>query len=219
MACGRDAGKWMFKNDKFQVINNAIDMDKLQFSIHTRNDIRNKYEIGNDCIVFGHVGRFEYAKNHEFLIDIFYEYQKINGNSCLLLLGSGSLFEKIQNKVCKLGIQDKVKFVGVVDNACDFYQAMDVFVLPSFYEGLPFCLVEAQASGLPCLVSDKVTNESYITPNVIELSVDLPARVWAEAVKINVKREDSIQEICEMYENACYTTEATAKQLLNIYRI
>jgi len=113
--------------------------------------------------VIGHVGRFEPQKNHNFLIDVFNNYNKINKESVLLLVGEGSLKEKIETKVNKLGLKDKVIFTGSIPNVNEIYQVMDLFLLPSFHEGLPVVGIEAQYSGLPCLLSKKITKETAIS--------------------------------------------------------
>ena len=155
-ACSELAGRWLFGNRTFNkgkvtIINNAIEVDKFLFNEEVRNQMRKELNI-EDKFVIGHVGRFVEQKNHTFLIDIFYEVQKERPNSILLLVGDGPLYNMIYQKVERLGILDKVIFAGVYNDVSKFYNAMDMFVFPSLYEGLGMVLVEAQINGLPCLV-------------------------------------------------------------------
>ena len=181
-ACSIDAGIWLFDNkniDKIKVINNAIDSNKFEYSQHKRNLIRNELKL-NDTFVIGHIGRFNIQKNHNFLIDIFYKTKELNKNSKLLLIGEGELMQGIKQKVKKLNLENDVIFTGVQDNVSDYLQAMDVFVMPSFHEGLPVTLIEAQAAGLPVIASDVVTREVKIT-NLIEfVSLIKDAEYWAK---------------------------------------
>lgn len=176
-ACSKEAGDWMFSKHQFTILNNAIDASKFTFNIDKRKLMRNRLGIRNE-IVFGHVGRFNKQKNHSFLIDIFYEIQRINKNSVLILIGVGNLEEKIKNKVNKLELTNKVMFLGKRDDVNDLMQAMDVFIFPSRYEGIGIVAVEAQASGLLVIKSDKVPDQCKITPNVISLSLDESPKSW-----------------------------------------
>lgn len=169
-ACSELAGRWLFGNRTFNkgkvtIINNAIEVDKFLFNEEVRNQMRKELNI-EDKFVIGHVGRFVEQKNHTFLIDIFYEVQKERPNSILLLVGDGPLYNEIYQKVEKLGILDKVIFAGVHKHPERYYQAMDVFILPSLYEGLPVVGIEAQANTLPCLFADTITKEILINRNV-----------------------------------------------------
>jgi len=161
VACSHAAGKYLFGKD-VKVINNAIDTTKFTYNEELRNKLRKKMKLENKFVI-GHVGRFEPQKNHNFLIDVFNNYNKINKESVLLLVGEGSLKEKIETKVNKLGLKDKVIFTGSIPNVNEIYQVMDLFLLPSFHEGLPVVGIEAQYSGLPCLLSKKITKETAIS--------------------------------------------------------
>lgn len=166
-ACSRAAGEWLYgkracKGDNFFILNNAIDTEKFIFNEETRLKKRKELQI-EDKFVIGHVGRFHPQKNHYFLIDIFKEIYNINKNSVLLLIGDGDLKKSIQEKVEDLGLSNNVVFTGVRPNVPELLQAMDVFLFPSLYEGLPVALIEAQAAGLPCIVSDKITTDTKIT--------------------------------------------------------
>lgn len=180
-ACSREAGKWMFNTNQFSVLPNAIDTKLYSFNEDKRNKIRNELQLNNQLVV-GHVGRFNSVKNHTFIIDIFNELHKIVPDSYLLLAGTGDLITEIKDKVNKLKLSDNVKFLGLRADIPDLMQSMDVFVFPSLYEGLPVTLIEAQASGLPCIISDKVPIECRKTDLVQQISLEKSAKQWAEVL-------------------------------------
>lgn len=200
-ACSVYAGEWLFgkntmKKGKVQVFNNAIDVGKFAFKPDVRQEVRKELRI-EDKTVIGHVGRFCYQKNHDFLIDIFNEVSKLNDDAVLILVGIGELTDDIKNKVHKLGLNKKVQFLGVRKDIDRIYQAMDVFVLPSRYEGLPVVGVEAQASGTPCVFSDAMTAETKMTNHTVMLSLDETAKSWAEKVLelTRFSKKDNTKEI------------------------
>lgn len=196
-ACSDEAGKWMFNGAPFTVLNNAIDAKKYIYDEDKRNQMRTKLGIEPSEVVLGHVGRFSPPKNHDYLIDIFYEFQKTH-HAKLLLVGDGKLRERIVEKVKKLGIEDKVIFTGIRSDVEDLMQAMDVFVFPSLYEGLGIVDIEAQANGLPCLISDKVPIECKKTKFVYQLELGKGAVNWANAIEslTKVNRENTYDDIC-----------------------
>ena len=166
-ACSNKAGHWMYSDNivesgNYRIINNSIDCSKFRFNKETRKKIRNELSVQENALLIGHVGRFMFQKNHDFLIDIFFKLREINDNAILLLIGEGELEEKIRNKVKKLKLEKYVIFLGVTNHVNDYMQAMDVFVLPSWFEGLPVVGIEAQASGLPCIMSDTITEETNL---------------------------------------------------------
>lgn len=185
-ACSKTAGAYLFGKREFNIIHNAIDMDKFQYREDVRNRIREKEGL-TDKMVVGHIGRFELQKNHEFLIDIFYEIQKLIPNAVLLCFGCGDRRPLIEEKVKKLNIEDKVFFKGVVSNTEEYYQAMDCFLLPSKYEGLPLVGVEAQISGLPCFFSSTITRELELSKNAHFIDLDLSPLDWAKFIVENYK--------------------------------
>lgn len=203
MCCSELAGRWLFGNKEYDkgnvyLLNNAIDLDKFKYDEKVRKEKRKELNINNGTLVIGHVGRFVEQKNHRFLIDIFNEVHKQNKNSILLLVGQGPLMGEIKEKVKKLGIEDSVKFLGQRNDTAELYQAMDVFCLPSLYEGLPVVGVEAQASGLFCLLSDDMTKETKVLKSTMFLTLEQNYNEWAnEIIKniINYKRYDTITEI------------------------
>lgn len=171
-ACGEEAGRYLYGNHKFQIINNAIELDKYYANDRIRKSQREKLEISENTIVVGHVGRFTYQKNHKKIIDIFAGYNKINPNSILLLVGKGEMYQEIKKIVSERGLGEKVIFTGIVDDVYNIIQAMDLFLLPSFYEGLCLAAVEIQACGIPCLFSNRVAYETKINDNVDFFSLD-----------------------------------------------
>ena len=183
-ACSDYAGKWLYgksidKSKRYMIIPNAIDTEKYKFDPEVREAVRKELDI-EDKFVIGHIGRFVYQKNHDFLIDIFNEVYKRNSNAVLLLIGEGALLDDIKAKVHKLGLDDVVHFLGVRQDAYRFYQAFDVFLLPSRYEGLPVVGVEAQIAGLPCVFSNSMTEETNFTNNLLFLNDN--EEMWAKRV-------------------------------------
>lgn len=184
-ACSEAAGHWMFGNKrKFTVIHNAIEPDRFVFNKSKRKEIRHQMKL-EDAFVIGNVARFSYQKNHEFLIKVFAEVVKQKPNSVLLLIG-GYIGDDTYWKQCKamvneFGLADKVLFLGMRKDVPDLMQAMDCFVLPSHFEGLPLVGVEAQASGLPCFFSDTITREIGITERAHFIGIQ-DAKVWAEQI-------------------------------------
>jgi glycosyltransferase involved in cell wall biosynthesis len=161
VACSQKAAAWLFNKDadKAVILKNGVDCNEFIFSKENRNKVRAELEIPQDFFVMGHVGRFNQQKNHNFLIDVFAETLKENEKSILLLVGEGSLLPVIQRKVDHLGLRDHVKFLGVRDDVHQLFQAFDVLVFPSYHEGLPVTLIEAQCAGLPCVISNTITSE------------------------------------------------------------
>lgn len=183
-ACSQLAGEWSFSkkilnSNSYKVINNAIDCKEYSFDAAKRKEIRKKLGIKDDVFVIGHIGRFDYQKNHPYLLKIVERFFKVHNNSILLSIGTGTDFEVIKEQAAKMNIQDHVMFLGQRNDADELFQAMDVFLLPSQFEGLPVVLVEAMASGLTCIVSDKVTKEAAIIPDLVVFkSIDGNVDSW-----------------------------------------
>lgn len=175
-ACSDSAGKWMFGNKKYEIIKNGIDINKFIYNETDRLIIRRRLNISESKYVIGHIGRFEIQKNHEFIIDWFDKISKKYSETVLLLVGTGSLFDDINNRVKKLGLEKKVFFVGVVNDPEKYYSAMDMFMLPSKFEGLGIVNVEAQANGLPCMVSDVVPKEVKLSKNFEFINLNDPEK-------------------------------------------
>ncbi|WP_213525967.1 glycosyltransferase family 1 protein [Paenibacillus sp. J31TS4] len=206
LACSNVAGDWLFgkvrlKTNKSKplLINNAIESEKFQFNPNTRRDIRAVLGI-KDKFVIGHVGRFSEQKNHEFLIDIFKDIIIRKSNSVLLLIGKGDMEERIRKKVISLGLEGSVLFLGERSDIHTIMQAMDVFVLPSLYEGLPVVAIEAQASGLKCFLSDSIARDSDITGDVEFITLNGSTEDWVKKLLHYYKgyeRQDTLNKIID----------------------
>ena len=181
-ACGKDAGDWMFQGAPYEIINNAIDAKTHTCDWMKRTDVRQQLGIVDELVV-GHVGRFNPQKNHPFLLEIFSALLNREPNAVLLLVGGGEDMPKLQTKAQALGIAEHVRFLGVRSDVADLMQAMDVFVFPSLYEGLPVTMVEAQAAGLPCIISDKIPPECILTDGLVDvMPLSAKPEVWAERI-------------------------------------
>lgn len=199
-ACSKSAGvalygKRMFEKNKVNVIKNAINCEKFMFNCEKREVLRNELGI-NHKFVLGHVGRFSKEKNHIFLIDVFAKCKNINNNSLLLLIGDGPFMEQTKEKVRSLGLENDVIFLGQSNNMCDLYNVMDVFVLPSLFEGVPVVAVEAQCNGLPCFISSKITNEIAIDKTIF-IDLSKSSSEWANIIlsEGNIKRCSDIFKV------------------------
>lgn len=193
-------GKKAVRQGKVWTIPNAIDTARFCFNSSVREKMLQELGLA-DKFVVGHVGRFGFMKNHTYLIDVFYELCKLHDDVALVLIGKGELEQEIRQKVQDLGIAEKVYFLGTRSNVEDYYQAFDYFVFPSIFEGLPGSVAEAQAAGLHCLVSDKVTREAALTDLAVYRSIDESPGLWAQEIQKNAKaamnRKDMQREIRE----------------------
>lgn len=219
--CSELAGRWLYGNKTYNhgrvyLLNNAIDVDKFKYNEEIRNKKRKELNIKKNEIVIGHVGRFVNQKNHEFLIDIFNEIYKQNKNSILLLAGDGPLKIEIENKVKELGLEKNVQFLGQRNDIDELYQAMDAFVLPSLYEGLPVVGVEAQASGLPCFFSSNMTEEVNLLDSTKFIDLNHTSKYWADKILKEIKsftRKDMSLEIT----NGNFNIKTEARKLEDYY--
>ena len=194
-ACGKEAGRWMFNTDDFTVLNNAIDTESYIYNEEKSLNMRKKLGIENKFIV-GHVGRFRKEKNHSFIIDIFKKVSEIKKDALFMLVGDGELLEEMKNKVSSLGLNDKVMFLGSRSDVSDLMQAMDVFLFPSLYEGFPLTMIEAQSSGLNCIISDKIPQECIISKNVKIVGLDKSCIDWAnEVINVDTRKRNQCKEI------------------------
>ena len=192
MCCSELAGRYLFgnkayKNKQVYLLNNAIDLEKFSYNEELRDNKRRELEIDKDTLVIGHIGRFVEQKNHKFLIDIFNEIYKKNNNSVLLLAGQGPLMQEIKEKVSELSLDASVRFLGQRNDANELYQAFDVFLLPSLYEGLPVVGVEAQASGNLCFLSNAMTKETKVLDSTVFLPLEYDSLEWATQILNSVK--------------------------------
>lgn len=186
-ACGKLAGKWMFGHramikGRVYVLPNAIDIPRFAYDQQARTQVRDELGIGNNDLVLGHVGRFVYQKNHRFLLDIFRQVHSMEPSAHLLLIGEGERKEAMYAYATELGVADAVHFLEPRRDIHRFYSSMDVFVLPSFFEGLPVVGLEAQANGLPCIFSNHVPEEAVVTPSAVRLALALGPQTWADRI-------------------------------------
>lgn len=194
-ACSRQAAQFMFpsrvlKGKGFQFIPNGIDTDRFRFNAAVREKVRKELGVQGQYVM-GHIGRLCYQKNQDFLLDVFYEVMKRRPESILLLVGEGPDRSALEEKAGRLGIADNVIFYGTSDRVERLLWAMDVFVMPSRFEGLPVTAVEAQASGLPCLFSKEITEECRLSHGTIFLSMKGGPVYWAE-ILLKFQRSDSV---------------------------
>lgn len=198
MCCSELAGRWLFGNKIYDagevdLLNNAIDVNKFIYNQGVRNNKRKELNINGDILVVGHVGRFVTQKNHKFLIDIFNELHKQNSNSVLLLIGQGPLKLEIQEKVNSLNLKDSVKFIGQRSDVNELYQAFDVFLFPSLYEGLGMAVIEAQYAKVPCFCSTHIPNNANISTYCYFSSLNNSAKKWADNIldTVNLDRRNA----------------------------
>ena len=217
MACSSEAGKWLYgakacRKNNYIFLPNAIDTEKYRFSKKTADAYRETLGLQNK-FVLGHVGRFHEAKNHKFLLEIFEKVLERRSDAMLLIVGDGELRKEIELKIQELGIKNQVVLTGSREDVPKLLQAMDVFVFPSRWEGLPMTVVEAQAAGLPCLISDKITTDVDISALVKRLPID-DSDKWCEAIlETDIKKMNVIPEI----KKAGFDVKDTAKQLTDLY--
>lgn len=213
-ACGDKAGRFMYGDRAVKIIPNAIDVNRFAYDENVRTAVRKKLGIENHFVI-GHVGRYYYVKNQTFLLEIFKEIKDKKSNVMLLLVGKGEDKAMLQQKVSNLGLQDNVLFLIDRSDVNELYQAMDVFVMPSLFEGLPVVGVEAQANGLPCLFSDKISQEVLLTEQASMMSLEQSPGDWATKI-LTLKRnkeQDCLKQLNEKGYNVC----VEAKKLMSWY--
>lgn len=221
LACGKEAGEWLFGNRNFLIINNGIDTEKFRFNQKDRDSIREKLRWDN-CKVIANVANFVEAKNHEFLIRIFSILCNVRDDVRLLLLGDGPLMDNAKKQADELGVLNNIHFAGAVPNVHEYLSAIDLIVMPSKYEGLPLTLVEEQANGLNAVVSDTVTKDVDITGNLSYFSLDKGVKYWAEnIIKIldcSVERNLYLSsKNIDLIKKAGYDIQTSAQKLQNYY--
>ena len=181
LACGEEAGKWMFGNKPFTVLNNGVDTKNYSFRPSVREEIR-KQNNWDGCKVVGHVGSMIEAKNHKFILEVFKELYQRDRSVRLLLIGDGRLRPEIEAEIAYQGLKSVVTMTGNINNVNEYLNAMDLVLMPSLYEGLPLTLIEQQANGLKCVVADTITCEADKTKSLIFLSLSAPVSDWADTI-------------------------------------
>ena len=219
-ACTEHAGRWLFGNKTFEqgkvtIINNGINLDNYLFNEKVRIEKRKECNFKDDNLVIGHIGRFMKQKNHEFIIELFNELYKKNKKYKLILIGQGPLQDEIKHKVKDLNIEESVKFLGQKTDANKYYQAMDLFLFPSLYEGLGMVMIEAQCAGLPCVASTEVPENAKVSDKATFVELNQPIEVWIDKIEnlINQDRKIDIQRI----KAAGYDIITEAKKLEQKY--
>lgn len=215
-ACGIEAAKYLFGKKKVElnqivIINNAIDLERYRFDIEARKRIRAELGIDQE-VLLGHVGRFEEQKNHKGLLKNFKELTLRDEKYKLVLIGDGPLREALQNEVMQCDLKDKVIFTGIVNNVNEYLSAMDVFLLPSLYEGLPVVCVEAQVAGLPCIISKSVTTEICFT-DLVKFVQNEDVDTWCDEIN-EFSRENGDRKSVDIPK---YDIYKQAKRLEGIY--
>lgn len=219
-SCSYEAGEWIFGKDvgtrpNFYLLKNAI--DPVRFVFNENKGLEKRKELGIEGkFVLGHVGRFDTAKNQAFLLDIFQSVLKREKNAVLILVGDGILRPSVEKKACELGLKDRVLFLGLRSDIPELLQAMDAFVFPSIFEGLPVTIIEAQASGLLCIVSSNITSEVSVTDLVEYISLEKTVDEWADRV-LSFKKGHVRRNTSEEIRSAGYDVKETAKWLEDFY--
>ncbi len=219
-SCSDEAGEWLFgtrsiKKENYRIVKNAIDTEEFKYNMIRRNEIRKQLAI-QDKFVIGHIGTFTTPKNHTFLIDIFEAVYKQNCEAVLLLVGDGALRSSIEKKIEELGLSDAVKLIGIRSDIPDLVQAMDVFVFPSLFEGLPVTVIEAQASGLPCIISDTITTEVKITNSIKSLPLKEKPDFWSHEI-LNIDKNLIRYSQYKLISDNGYDIREVANWLQNFY--
>lgn len=221
-ACSQFAGQWMFKDNPYHVIYNAIDIHKYDADLAVRDEMRQVLNL-DTALTLLHVGRFSYQKNHSFLLDIFKEVHSIHPDSVLLLVGDtteeSEFLRDVKRKIGEYGLENSVRLLGRRDDVNRIMQAADVLVMPSFFEGLTVVGIEAQACDLPLLLSDTVTKELGLLPSTQFISLDAGAKAWAEVI-VNSKqhnRRSRYEELKAAGYDIAFETERVEKLLIDAY--
>ncbi|MDQ0859278.1 glycosyltransferase family 1 protein [Bacillus sp. V2I10] len=224
LACSRVAANWLFKSkaSSSTILKNGIEINKFAFSQAIRDQVRADLRIEKNSVAIGHIGRFNHQKNHIFLIDIFNELLKAVPNAVLILVGDGPLRSTIEDKVKDLNIENKVQFLGIRSDVELLLQAFDLFVFPSLHEGLPVTLVEAQASGLPCIISDNISNEVDMDVNLIKYTSNTNMSEWIENIhevqKLKINRNINFNNLSDKGYDIQHSSAWTKEYYLAISR-
>ena len=218
IACSDSAAEYMFDANRVKrtlILKNGIDVERFRYNEEVREKLRKEKNLDGRFVI-GHIGRFMPEKNHDFLLDVFAECVKKDQDCRLLLAGEGELRETIREKAARLGLKDKVVFLGPVSDPEAWYQTMDVFVLPSHFEGFGIVNIEAQAAGLPCVISDAVPAEVDVSGRVDRLSLNAGTEVWAD--KILASKGSERKDGSALVRDAGYDIRKSADELLKLYR-
>lgn len=219
LGCSKESGRWLFgekivNSNKYLTIKNGIDVQQYSYNEVLRKKIREELNINEIQVVYGHIGRFHESKNYDFLLKVFFEISHKNPNALLLLVGDGALRPKIESKIARLNLSDKVMLMGLRNDIPDVLQAFDCFLFPSRWEGLPVTLVEVQAAGISSIVSDKITKEVELSDSIFYLSIENGVTEWVDkALSINKTRRNNELRI----EKSGFDINESADKLSKIY--
>jgi len=219
LACGDAAGKWLFGKLAFNVVNNGIDTSRFAFSIEEREKTRKVLGLTESNIAICHVGVFNENKNQSFLVDVM---TYLTDNYRLILIGDGGMRKEVEEKVSKLNMTDRVHFIGITDKVQSYLSACDLVAMPSKYEGLPLSLIEQQANGLMCLVSDTITSEVNKSGNVVFSPLCEGPKLWADRIRslssLSEDRNKTSKIAIENIISSGYDIKSEASNLANYYR-
>lgn len=215
LACSEKAGKWLYEEDAFSVINNAIDLEEYTPDSGKREEMRSEFGLSQEETAIVNIGRFHYQKNHKKLLDIFASYRQQYNKGVLFLVGTGELIDQIKEYARQLNIEKNVVFLGLRKDIPNLLQAMDVFVMPSLFEGLPVSGIEAQAAGLPCFFADTITPEICMTNYAKRLPLD-DIGEWVNALN-QIPHKKNPTESQEALRKYGYDIKVEADQLAEFY--
>ena len=217
MACSQEAGRYLFNNKKFEILNNAIDSKKFIFNNNTRDKIRKELNI-NDSFVVGHVGRLKIEKNHKFIINVFKKIKDEKENSKLIFIGDGPYKKQILDFVKKENLEEDVMVLGNKNNINEYLQAMDIFIFPSKYEGLGIAAIESQAAGTPIIISNGVPDETIISPICFKMSLEEDSyEEWAKKA-INLSSSELSHSNMQKYVvEAGFDLKSTVNRIQEYY--
>ena len=217
IGCSEAAGKWLYGTHRYIVLNNAIDLSNFRFQESLRQQYRGEFGVREEFLI-GHVGHFTEQKNHFFLVDVFAAFHKLEPASKLLLISDGPRFEQVKAQVARLGLEDAVIFAGRRSDVAGIYSAMDFFMLPSCWEGLPLVMVEAQANGLPMLVSDVITPAAKCTDRAFYKPLQQGAEAWARQLQqIRDMGFDRREDTCAVIAQNGFDIHAETEKLRKLY--
>lgn len=217
LACSQVAGRWMFDGRAFQIIKNGIDLDKYAYRDESRSKCRSMFNIDNDVPLIGCIGRLDPPKNPFRSVEIAKAILRMRPDARIVFVGDGEMRSALQQKVAETGLEDKILFPGAVDNVNEWMSAVDCLMMPSLFEGLPFVLVEAQAAGLPCIVSSAVSQEADLSGLLKFISLEASSETWAKEIldHCSRKRPDISRQLAE----AGYSIKDSVKTVEKILRM
>ena len=217
-ACGEMAGKWLFENREFRVINNGVDANRFTYKADLAKKSKKEFGLEGKKVV-GHIGHFSYQKNHEFVLRMFKKLYDKDNSYELVLLGDGKLRTEMEELASQLNIQSAVRFVGRTHKVVEYMHAFDLLILPSRFEGLPLTIIEAVSNAMPCIISDKVSKEAIMEGFVKSLSLDSIDAWVDEIIATDIQhREENSQKAIALVKEKGYDINVNAKELLELYQ-